>query len=598
MSMFTFGRVEIPPLETQSDFSTKLNGEILYYYQNINEFKDFNTTIKKYKFLSEEKKKKLEEEASTLNEENLQFKIPNFIKTFNCKCYEDWSTLTKPCSICGKSDWDLTTINKCTKWFWDNERPTFNHVASPAWERELQYQKKLQFYSHFFSKYSNTIQDELTEKILSAVNYDTIDRIDQFIGLHSNSGQTQNDSHGEPMTLDKSHFYSSPFDSPGFQTKIQINEIKESENQRNESIGLESSSQIHSGHSSMQTSPIKETETGFQGFESSFQNDFEFGSSSGMSLIDTNDPESYNQTGLSFGAPTGSKFNTLFAGTTGSKMNLKYDYYVGKTIKLPQISIDNVRLSYPLQDFNFKNLSKSFYSSKEVKFISKIDFGDLHMDLHLSFEYYQIEFSHAEIHGKESTFSTPNVPKIHAGYLHIYLPSVDSSIELDLECNGDQSSFNFSLQDHEFIHANWIAFHDHCVLKNKPITPDKKYIVLVFDIFVLTQYEFILFSQLKKKDLVPHVLTFMEFNDGQDFCFKIDHHNLTQLNHRIYSQLLKYDGWKVSIDRFTQNINHFAPQPKIMNLYSTNRELLYEMTIKMKKKLTIQHFVDLNFKFK
>jgi hypothetical protein len=148
---FSFGAVSTPTGEEKVENSVKLNGEILYYYQNINEFKNFEDTIQSYKKLSEEKKQKLEKEASSMNEEDLKIKIPKYIETFSCQCYQDWNTVTKPCSVCGKIDWDSITINKCRKWFSDNERPTFNNLMnlrnqSPALRRELNFQSKLEFY--------------------------------------------------------------------------------------------------------------------------------------------------------------------------------------------------------------------------------------------------------------------------------------------------------------------------------------------------------------------------------------------------------------------------------------------------------------------
>jgi hypothetical protein len=543
---FSFGAVSTPTGEEKVENSVKLNGEILYYYQNINEFQNFEDTIQSYKKLSEEKKQKLEKEASTMNEEDLKIKIPKYIETFSCQCYQDWNTVTKPCSVCGKIDWDSITINKCREWFLDNERPTFYSLMnqSPALRRELNFQSKVEFYLFNFNKYSNTIRDELTEKILSAVNYENIERFNFIDGPISDP----NVIFGFPNEEDV------------------IDDFVQAEKFQTETVEF---------------SNLGETS------QNDFQND---------SIFESRIFES--------GIPTNERLHP-FGGNFGSKKRkkqLKYDYFVGKAIKLPQVSINNVRLSFPLQDFNLKKLSKSFYSPEEVKFISNFYFRDLYIDLDLSFEYYEIKFSHVEILGTESTFSRQptDFSRVHMGTLHVFLPSIESKVELDLDFFGNQASFDFSLEEHETLNAKWIAIHDHCKLTRRPITSENHQIVFIFDIFSKgdESQEYKFFSQLEEKALVPHVFKYMEFHEGNDFCFRIDNKNLTQLNHRVYSQLSKFDGWKVSINRIIDNPNCFGGSTvNQMNLYTTNHELLYEIYIQMKKKLNIENFFDLNFKF-
>jgi hypothetical protein len=585
----------------------KMNGFVLYYYQNI-QIKNFEKTMWDFQKLSQIEKENYENKALHSDEKEYQHQIPKFIKIFSCKCLQK----SKNCSTCGGFSWTRESLRKCRNWFKENLRNSWVDYnifkwAEEAWKREKKFQLEVETLQKSFQRFlsSGSIfelklmmnMENAQFELLKPISFEKNEAVGG--GFNSNSEFSTKDSFSFGLAM-----------GDGPRKKEILEEIEGISNSSSIEFtpGAFSFDFTKDQNSFGNQSPKWNDQNGNQEWfrEKSFElkeplkmaEEFNFSSNSSVKMFGSGEESASSE--FTFGSNQKSFKQTLKREITWS-----FEYRTGLHNVLPQIFINNVRLTYPLEDHVFERLLNT--SCDKVTFASNFNFDFLKeiLSKKMFSDSHHLEFSHVQIYGKENkNHQKPRkFQKNHVGYFHVYLPSIYSGGEFKLKFSGREPKFDFTLRDSDFLNFHWIAFHDHCEVERSPVTSGNQ-ILLVYDIFQSKPEYFRYFSELKEQYFVPFALEYMDFIDIDSYNFSFDQtfdgRNFNRNEFRIYSQLMDFSGWNVKIisEKILQYLPKFQNSLGIVlsNNYSSRSEISIFVTLK--KKLKIENFKDLKINFR
>eukprot|EP01080_Neovahlkampfia_damariscottae_P003259 gene3259-5702_t len=315
-----------------------------------------------------------------------------------------------------------------------------------------------------------------------------------------------------------------------------------------------------------------------------------------------------------------------------TKKSVTHEYCIGKIDKLPQITVNKIRITYPSDELLIKKIFKdgSSFTEENVK-IHSHDFDVTSKDskiLEIVSKYmkpnefdskhcgdnekpFELKFSKLKLLENEEIIEFGNDDEF--GYLYIFLPSFSGANDLKIVNSNQNIDFDFSLHENDSLDCKWIAFEKNSKLKYN-VKSFGNQIALVYMIKVnpnwkkdkKLQYP----NEMNYKSPIPSLLNLLEFHHQTFHIFlndtDYDGRNLNPDDYWIVSKISNCEDWIFEINQVKYDFQQsemilndkILDDNQMTNIdFGEYKTHLSVITLKLKTKLTVVYFKDLKFSF-